>query len=111
LVDKERAGSARFSVVVRHLPLSGEDEERASSSNHQHVENDHWRQAQDHRPDAERPKDVLGAKAPWFGKWAVLSIRSHDAPLFCFCGDFDTRRILKSRSRFRSHLTTGATVD
>ena len=32
------------------------------SRHHQHVENDHRRQAQDHRPDADRPENVLDGK-------------------------------------------------
>ena len=54
------------------------------SIHHQHVEDHHRRKTQDHRPDAERPKNVLGAKAllfPLFRQWIVLS--SHDAPAFC----------------------------
>lgn len=46
-------------------------------SDHQYVEDDHRRQAQDHRPNAERPKNVLGAKTLLFSEWIVLSI--HDA--------------------------------
>src|SRR5258705_11805438 len=51
-------------------------------SDHQHIEHDHRRQTQDHRPDAERPKNILGAKPLLFRDWIVLSI--HDAPAFWF---------------------------
>ena len=47
---------------------------------HQHVEHDHRRQGQDHRPDAERPKDVLGGKPLFFREWVIFRI--HDAPAF-----------------------------
>jgi hypothetical protein len=81
------------------------------SIHHQHVEHDHRRQAQDHRPDAERPKNVPGAETLLFREWIVLTV--HDAPAFCVVvmGDCDTRQTLKSRSQYRSHLTTCATVD
>ena len=66
-------------------------------SDHQHVEDDHRRQAQDHRPNAERPKNVLGTKPLVLREWIVLSV--HDGPgVFVLCGDVDRRRILKSRS-------------
>ena len=45
---------------------------------HQHIKQDDRRQAQDHRPDADRPKDVLGAEALLFREWIVL--RVHDVP-------------------------------
>ena len=46
---------------------------------HQHVEDDHRRQAQDHGPDAQRPENVLGGKASLlFSEWIILS--AHDAP-------------------------------
>ncbi len=34
-----------------------------TSRHHQHVEDDHRRQADDHRPDAECPEDVLDREA------------------------------------------------
>jgi hypothetical protein len=34
--------------------------------------------SQDHRPDAERPQDVLRAEPLFLGKWIVLTF--HDAP-------------------------------
>jgi hypothetical protein len=45
---------------------------------HQHVEHDDRRQAQDHRPDAERPKNIPGRKTLLFRVLIVLS--THDAP-------------------------------
>jgi len=45
---------------------------------HQDVEHDDRRQAQDHRPDADRPKNVLGGKALLFRECIVPGI--HDAP-------------------------------
>jgi hypothetical protein len=154
--DKERAGSARFSVLLfapnnapsslrgaiatkqsilssrlygllrgachrarvratRWLAMTEKVCRSRELSHHQHVEDDHRRQAQDHRPNAERPKNVLGCKTllfrDWilFREWIVLCI--HDAPAFPVLAVIDTRRILKSRPQFRSHLITGATVD
>ena len=49
-------------------------------SDHQHVEHDDRRQAQDYRPNAERPKNVLGRKTLLFRDWVFLTI--HDAPAF-----------------------------
>ena len=62
---------------------------------HQHVEDDHRRQAQDHRPDAERPENVFGGKALLFREWIILS--THNAPAFLVLWVLDTREILKSR--------------
>jgi hypothetical protein len=54
-------------------------------SHHQHIEDDHWRQAQDHRPDADRPKNVFGAEALLFRAMIIPDI--HDAPaLLAFVG-------------------------
>src|ERR1700722_16189675 len=85
--------------------------ERASSVHHQDVEDHHRRHAQDHGPDGDRPDNVLHAKALLFRDWIVQIV--HDAPAFCvFCSYGDvTRRTLKSRPQYRSHLTAGATVD
>ena len=63
------------------------------SIHHQHIEQDDRRQAQDDRPDADRPKNVLDAEAPIFRESTVLSV--HDALHSCFCGGMDKRRILK----------------
>src|ERR1700730_14638843 len=83
---------------------------RAKLRDHQHIEDNDRRQAQDHRPDAERPKDVLGPKALLFRNRIFFGV--HDAPaLLFFSGTLIRRRILKSRPRFRLHLTTGATAD
>jgi hypothetical protein len=49
-------------------------------SHHQHVEDDHRRQAKDHRPDADRPKNVCGGEALLFRKLIIPGI--HDAPAF-----------------------------
>src|SRR5213080_1804646 len=62
-------------------------------SDHQHVEDDDRRQAQDHRPDAERPEDVRGRKTLsckerplrihetlLFREWILLPV--HNAPAF-----------------------------
>jgi hypothetical protein len=52
---------------------------------HQHVKDNDRRQAQDHRPDAERPEDVLGPKALLFRNRIFRGI--HDAPaLFVLSG-------------------------
>ena len=52
---------------------------RVALGDHQHVEDDHRRQAQDHGPDAQRPENVLGGKASLlFSEWIILS--AHDAP-------------------------------
>jgi hypothetical protein len=51
------------------------------SIHHQHVEDHDRRQAQDYRPDAERPEDVLGAETLLIREWIVLIV--HDAPAFC----------------------------
>jgi hypothetical protein len=92
-VDKERVGSARFSVVCpivphRHCeerkrrsnPVFSNSVGRRGLSDHQHVEHDDRRQAQDYRPNAERPKNVLGRKTLLFRDWVFLTI--HDAPAF-----------------------------
>jgi hypothetical protein len=50
------------------------------SVHHQHIEQDDRRQAQDDRPDADRPKNVLDAEAPILRVSTVLSV--HDAPAF-----------------------------
>jgi hypothetical protein len=67
-------------------PLARNDGEGADAAcelgDHQHVEHDDRRQAQDRRPDAERPKNVLGRKALLFREWIILRI--HDAPRFLF---------------------------
>src|SRR5260370_33671350 len=55
---------------------------RVELRDHQHVEDNDRRQAQDHRPDAERPKDVLGPKALLFRNWIFFGI--HDAPALLF---------------------------
>ena len=47
---------------------------------HQHVEDDHRRQAEDHRPDAQRPKNVFGAEALLSREWIILN--THDTPAF-----------------------------
>jgi hypothetical protein len=52
------------------------------SGNHQHIEDDNRRKAQDHRPDAERPKNVLRGKALLLRESIVLDI--HNAPAFLF---------------------------
>jgi hypothetical protein len=65
------------------VALTRDDVVRAAkrrSIHHQHIEQDDRRQAQDHRPDAERPKNVLPAKAPMFRVWFIPS--SHDVPAF-----------------------------
>jgi hypothetical protein len=65
-----RANSALLTGCGRCL--SGE------LSDHQDIENDYRRQAQDHRPDAERPKNVLGGKTLFSRECIVLD--THDAP-------------------------------
>ena len=49
---------------------------------HQHVEDDHRRQAENHRPDAQCPKNVFGGKALMFREWIILS--THNAPALAF---------------------------
>ena len=48
----------------------------AALRDHQHVEHGHRRQAQDHRPDADRPENIFGAKT--FLVEIILTI--HNAP-------------------------------
>src|SRR5438270_3473361 len=52
----------------------------ARLSDHQHIEHNDRRQGQDHRPDAQRPEDVLGGKTLLFREWVIFRI--HDAPAF-----------------------------
>ena len=47
-----------------------------------HVEDDHWRQAQNHGPDAERPENVFGGKTSLFSERTILG--THNAPAFVF---------------------------
>ena len=56
---------------------------------HQHVKDHDRRQAQNHRPDADRPNYVLGRKTLLFREWIFLGI--HDAcPVLSLQG-IDTR--------------------
>src|SRR5437762_6771653 len=83
----------------------------AALRHHQHVEHDDRRQRQDHRPDADGPQNVLGAKT-LFRRNGVLVFEMHDAPPRFWCyGAIDTRRVLKTRLRFRLDLTAPATAD
>jgi hypothetical protein len=81
--------SARALSVVRFhetssrvsFALTRDDVTHAAMSrsiHHQHVEQDDRRQAQDDRPDADRPKNVQRAKAPIFRECIVPNV--HDAP-------------------------------
>ena len=85
--------------------------ESAALRHHHHVEHDDGRHRQDHRPDADGPQNVLGAKT-LFSRNGVLVFEMHDAPpRFWCCGDIDARPVLKTRLRFRLHLTAAATAD
>src|SRR6266404_3868383 len=73
--------NARASRVLLSL-LPSRGMKAGELGDHQHVEDDHRRQAQDHRPNADGPKNVLGTKTLLFSEWIVLGI--HDAPAFLF---------------------------
>jgi hypothetical protein len=53
---------------------------------HQHIEYHDRRQAQDHRPDAERPENVLHTESLFLSEGMVLTV--HDAPprFWLLCG-------------------------
>src|SRR6266702_5999883 len=105
---KERAVPARFSFlfVCEKSPWRNDGRGNPRSRHHQHVEHDDRRQGQDHRPDPDCPENVLGGKSRLFGNWIIFKI--HNAPAFpVITGTSGTWSILKTRSRFRSHLTTG----
>ncbi len=55
--------------------------ERPASGHHQHIEYDHWRQADDRRPDAQCPENVLGGKALWF-RTLLCKALPYKTPLF-----------------------------
>ena len=108
-LTKKRAGSRAFFFALAIIS----DALRAMTDlrHHQHVEHDDRRQGQDHRPDADRPENVLGRKALLF-RDRILFSNFHERPrVFVFLWDLDRRPALKTRSRFRSHLTTSATAD
>jgi hypothetical protein len=65
--------STQLNQTLAHAAMSG-------LSHHQYIEDDHRRQAQDHRPDADRPKNVFGGEALLFRQWIIMDI--HDAPAF-----------------------------
>ena len=91
--------------------VAGNDEEASRLRHHQHVEHDDRRQRQDHRPDADAPQNVRGAKT-LFPRKGVLVFEMHDAAPRCCCyGAIDTRPVLKTLFRFRLHLTAPATAD
>ena len=47
------------------------------SSHHQHVKHDHGRKAEDDRPDAKRPENILRAEPSLVRK---IGFNIHDAP-------------------------------
>src|SRR5262249_24832659 len=53
-----------------------------SSGYHQHVVHDHRRQAQDHRPDPDRPENVGGRETSVVEEWMVLGLHVA-SPCFC----------------------------